>query len=121
MSHFKLVKLANKLKPELIISRHHSYAAQNAMTHCPSIWLGDDCDIAGYPGTIRLGETILEKISNPYFFKRMARYPVHPYKKEWINDYALLSLSGFAGRRSRMRGVFTGIVFLHETEPGATA
>ena len=87
MSHFKLVKLVNTLKPALIISRHHSYAAQNAMTHCPSIWLGDDCDIAGYPGTIRLGETILEKISNPYFFKRMARYPVHPYKKERTDDY----------------------------------
>jgi len=88
-----VVKVLQKLRPDLLIVRHTNMAVIGAKLGIPTIQDGDVNISAGYDGLIKLGERLLTAWRTRRIFHNIAKHYRHPYTKWWAeqDDPYLLS------------------------------
>jgi nitrogenase molybdenum-iron protein alpha chain len=83
---YQVVKILEKLKPDVMIVRHMNMAVLGAKLGIPSVNDGDVNISAGYDGLARLGERLYQAAQAKKLFQNVARHYETPYSDWWLNE-----------------------------------
>jgi nitrogenase molybdenum-iron protein alpha chain len=91
---FELVNTLNRLRPDILLARHHGMTLWGAKFGIPSMLNDDEHNGMGYEGLINYGVRILETIENDEFVKNLEKHRVTPYTDWWLAQDPYTFLGG---------------------------
>jgi len=83
---YQLIKILQKLKPDIVIVRHNGLTTLATRIGIPVILEGDANYSIGYEGVIRMGRRIDEAIRTRKLALNIAKHSKLPYTKWWLEE-----------------------------------
>lgn len=93
---YELVNILNKLRPDLLISRHGGMTIWGAKLGIPTLLVGDEQFSFGYQGVLNYAERIAETLDKREFVTNLAKHSTMPYTKWWLEQDPFTFLEGAA-------------------------
>jgi nitrogenase molybdenum-iron protein alpha chain len=86
MQPHQVIKILQKLHPDVLLCRHPGLAAVGSKLGIPSLHEGDTNYSVGYLGTVRMGKRIYEAIQTKKLVENVARHVKLPYSDWWLEQ-----------------------------------
>jgi nitrogenase molybdenum-iron protein alpha chain len=83
---YEVVRQLHSLKPDVFIVRHPGMAVWGGKLGIPTFLVEDEHFGLGYRGLLRYDRKIADALSNPAFFRHMARHTRLPYTRWWLDQ-----------------------------------
>jgi nitrogenase molybdenum-iron protein alpha chain len=83
---YQVLKLLEKLKPDVMIVRHMNMTILGGKLGIPSLLEGETNISAGYDGVITTGKRLKNLLETKGIFTTLAEYNEFPYTKWWRNE-----------------------------------
>lgn len=91
---FELINILNRVKPDIMISRHTGMTHWASKLGIPSLLVDDEQFSFGYEGLLKYAERILETLDNIEFVANLAKHSKIPYTKWWLEQNPFTFLGG---------------------------
>jgi len=83
---YQVVNQLRRLRPDVFIVRHPGMAVWGGKLGIPTFLVEDEHFGLGYTGLLRYGHKIADAVSNPAFFRHLARHTRLPYTDWWFTQ-----------------------------------
>jgi len=91
---FELINILNRVKPDIMISRHPGMTHWASKLGIPALLIDDEQFSFGYQGLLNYAERILETLDNTEFVDNLAKHSKIPYTKWWLEQNPFTYLGG---------------------------
>lgn len=81
-----LTKLLERLKPDVLITRHNNMAVVGTKLGIPSFRTNDANIICGYDGIFVFAQRIIDLLAKKKFYTNVSQHYTSPYTKWWQNE-----------------------------------
>jgi nitrogenase molybdenum-iron protein alpha chain len=98
MQPYQVVKILQKLKPDLLVCRHMGLTGISSKLGIPTLFEGDANYSIGYEGVVKMGRRIYEALQTKKLVDNVARHFELPYTDWWLNEEDPFYFEGANGK-----------------------